>query len=487
MSELHPTTAPASEVESVAIGHGHAAGAMAWNQPGIARLWGLATAKDSLNYWLKGKSFNSFVLTRWVFAIFFVTVALNGFVVFNRVFFPGRELASYPAATAAVLLFALATTKERSQGVYFWAAWSFWIFYNLVGFVNATNVSSENYRLVFVSMIKSWTNLIGIPWMAFRIISPDKLPKYTKLLIITATVGSIMCLLQTANPDLFVYIRDANTLRGAGTWDNANNAGLVLMLALLLSRLADWGNLWIKWTIYLILLAGFVGTFSRGALIGYIMGEITYLVIVRNYKRIFLAGSFLVLFVGSWITIGFLVQNNTITVESKEIRARAQSLSNLFTGKGAQDLEEGRLFYWKSAIQDVLDDGSLLFGLGHNGMIRSTIGYAPHNEYIQYFGETGLIGLAAFLGFLAMFAYIFSRCKDRAIRACLLSMLVAYAVYCMSGDKNFTIQMIGPFIALMVMWAHYSREFPGVEKVRRLKKSLTRVLATANAPTTSPG
>ncbi len=340
-------------------------------------------------------------------------------------------------------------------------------------------MSHTQYRILD---LLTWTTLIAIPWMAFRIISPDKLPKYTKILVFTAAFGSMMCLLQTANPALFASIRDANTLRGAGTWDNANNAGMVLMLALLLSRLVDWPNFWMKWIVYLIILAGFVGTFSRGALIGFIMGEITYLLVVRNYKRIFLAGSFLVLFVGSWITIGFLVQNNTIVIESKEISARAQSLSNLFTGKGAQDLQEGRLSYWRGAIQDVLNDGSILFGLGHNGMIKSTMGYAPHNEYIQYFAEGGLIGLFSFLAFMAMFAYIFWSCKDRTIRGCLLSMLTAYAVFCMSGDKIFATQMMGPFLALMVMWAHYSREYPGVQKVQRLKRSLTRALMTAQAP-----
>jgi O-antigen ligase len=487
MSELQTTAAPPSEAEPAALGS--ASSALAWNQPALAGLWGFATAKDSLKYWLKGKSFSSFILSRWTFAIFFVTVALNGFVVFNRVYYAGKdtELATYPATTALVLLFVLATTKERSQGIYFWSAWTFWIFFNLVGFVNATSVSAENYRVVFVTMIKSWINLIGIPWMAFRIISPDKLPRYTKILVVTVAVGSIMCLVQTAYPELFIYIRNLDTMRGAGTWENANNAALVMMLALILSRLVQWQNPVLKWLVYLTLLAGFVGTFSRGAIISFIAGEITYLIVVRNYKRMFLVGTFLTLFVGTWITIGFLVHNNTITIEKKEIRTRVQSLSNLFIGKASEDFEQGRLYLWRAGVQDVLDDGSLLFGLGHNGMIKTSLGFAPHNEYIQYFAEGGLIGLTAFVGFLCTIAYVFSRCKDRAIRATLLSMIVAYAVYCMNGDKIFAIQMTGPFFAILVMWSHYSREYPGVEKVKRLKRVLTRALVPMNAPATSPG
>lgn len=484
MSELPTTAAPSSEAESAALGQGSAAGTMAWNQPGIAGLWGLATAKDSLRYWLKGKSFSSFVLARWFFTIYFVTVALNGFVVFNRVYYAGesKELASYPAATALILLFVLATTKERSQGLYFWAAWSFWIFVNLIGFVNATSVTAENYRWVIVSIIKSWISLIGVPWMAFRVISPDKLPRYTKLLVVTATAGSLMCLAQTANPALFSYIRNEGTMRGAGTWDNANGAAVVLMLALFLTRLVHWRSRGISWTVYLILLAGFVGTFSRGGLFAFIVGEIAYLLVVRNYKRIFLAGSFLLLFVGSWVTVGFLVQNNTITIESKEIRNRVQSLSNVFIGKVSEDIEKGRMYLWKAAVQDVLDKGSLLFGLGHRGQsVQSTIGYAPHNEYIQYFAESGLIGLTAFLSFIATLFYLCWRCKDRAIRACLLSMIVGYAVFCMTGDKIFTIQMVGPFLALIVMWSHYSRDYPGAEKVQRLKRTLTRTLVPTHA------
>ncbi len=489
MSELQSTVEQPSTAEPAALGQGSGSGSMAWNQPGLSSLWGLATAKDSLQYWLKGKSFSSFVLTRWAFAIFFVTVALNGFVVFNRVYFAGggTELASYPAATALVLLFVLATTKERSQGIYFWSAWSFWIFFNLVGFVNATSVSSENYRSLFMGIIKTWINLIGIPWMAFRIISPNKLPQYTKLLLIAATVGSVMCLVQTAYPELFSYIRTGATIRGAGTWDNSNNAALVLMLALFTTRLVDWRYRWIKWTVYLILLAGLIGTFSRGALLGFIAGELTYLIIVRNFKRMFLAGSVLVLFIGSGITVGFLVQNKTITIENKEIRDRVQSLSNVFTGKASEDLEAGRLFLWRSAIQDVLNKGNLLFGLGHLGMLYSSTGLAPHNEYIQFFAEGGLFGLAAYLGFLSMLTYIFWRCKDRAIRAALMSLLASYAVFCMSGDKVFALQMTGPFIAIMVLWSHYSRDYPGVEKVQRLKRVLSRALIPTNAPAANPG
>lgn len=491
MSELQPTTAPPIETESAAFGQGQGSAATAWNQPGLAAFWGLATAKDSLKYWLKRKSFSSFILSRWAFAIFFVTVSLNGFVVFNRLYYSGgtTELATYPFATAILLAFVLATTKERSEGIYFWGAWSFYIFFTLIGFVNATSVNTGNYRLVFVDLIKPWINIIGIPWMAFRIISPEKLPRYTKLLVITMCVGSVMCLAQTVNPALFDYIRDVDTLtsRGAGAWDNSNTAGLVLMLALFTASLVEWQSRWLKWTIYLLLLAGLIGTFSRGALIGFMAGLVTYLVIVQNYKRALLAGSFLVLFIGSWILIGFLVQNNIITIKSKEIRERVQWFSKLFSDKGSEELEKGRAIYWKAAIQDVLDKKSLLFGLGHLGMIRSSAGFAPHNEYVKYFSEGGLVGLAAFLGYLAMLAYIFWRCKDRAIRASLLGILVAYALYCMSADKIFATQMMGPYLAILVMWAHYSREYPGAEKVQRLKRVLSRALAPTNAPSASPG
>lgn len=484
MSESQISAAPSSDSDPALLGSGSAAGALTWNQPGLANLWGLATAKDSLKYWLQQKSFSSFAFTRWVFAIFFVTVALNGFVALNRVIFTGEatELATYPVATALVLLFVLATTKERSQGLYFWAVWSFWIFFNLVGFVNATNVSAENYRLAVQSMVKTWITLIGIPWMAFRIISPDKLLRYTKLLILTVTFGSIMCLVQTANPNLFSYIRTGGTMRGAGTWDNANGAGLVLMLTLFLSRLVNWPAKWMKWSIYLILLAGFVGTFSRGALIGFFAGEVVYLIVVRNYKRIFLTGSFLALFLGSWIVVGLNVENGTLRIESKEIRARLQSVSNLLSGKATEDLEKGRLFLWRAAIQDVLDGGNLIFGLGHNGMIKSKIGFAPHNEYIQFFAEGGLLGLASYLALLSMFFFIAWRCKDRTIRASLLSMIVGYAVFGISGDKLFLTQMAGPFFAIFVMWSHYSREYPGAEKVHRLKRALTVAQLQSNPP-----
>ncbi len=123
------------------------------------------------------------------------------------------------------------------------------------------------------------------------------------------------------------------------------------------------------------------------------------------------------------------------------------------------------MYLWKAGVQEVLDEGSLLFGMGHLGLVKTkAVGLAPHNEYIQCFADGGLLGLGAFLAFLGMFAYIFYRCKDLTIRATLMSMIVAYALFCMSGDKNFLQQPIGPFIAMMVLWAHYSRDYRVTKK-----------------------
>lgn len=487
MSVAPSISASVQEPELAARGQG--VGSMSIHQPGLSGLWGLVTAKDSLNYWLKGKAFSTFILTRWAFALYFVCVALNGFVAIIRIIYAGNsnELAIYPATTAFLLLFILATTKERSQGLYFWAAWSFWIFYNLIALVNATSLTADSIYYALPGVVKSWINLIGVPWMAFRIISPDKLPRYTKILVFTTAIGSVMCLIQIASPELFSYIRDVDSLRGAATWGNANNAGLVLMLALLLCRLVDWRHRWLKWTVFLILLAGFVGTFSRGAMTGYVFGEITYLLIIRNYKRMFIAGTFLLLFLAAWLTVGLLVYNNTIVVKSKEIRERVQTVSNLFTGNVGEDLEKGRFYLWRAGVMDVLTKGSVLFGFGHNGMSVTSLKMAPHNEYIHYFGEGGLVGLTAFLSLLAALGSIFSKCKDRNIRAVLMSMFIGYLFFLLSCDKVLTFQMFGPFLAIMILWAHYSRGYPGEEKIKRLKRALFRSVALANTTPAVPG
>ena len=68
-----------------------------------------------------------------------------------------------------------------------------------------------------------------------------------------------------------------------------------------------------------------------------------------------------------------------------------------------------------------------------------------------------------------------------------MSMISSYAVYCMTGDKVFMFQPIGAYIAIFVMWSHYSREYPGAEMVQQLKKRLARNLAFANAQKVNPG
>ena len=490
MSDSNSSAVQATEAVPTGVGPAPGGGSLAWNQPGFANLWGLATAKDSLKSWLQRKSFSSFILTRWFFAFYMAVSALNGYLVFNRTLTAGREveIPSFPILTAIALLLVLGTTKERSQGTYFWAAWTFWIMVTLFGFVNAQSVNEDNYRLVIQVIIKSWIGIIGVPWMAFRVISPEKLPAYSKYLVLLVAVGSIISLMQSYNSDWFSYIRDnKTTLRGGGLWENPNPAGMTMMFAMLLLRLCTWRSKWVKWTVYLVILAGFIGTFSRGAFAGYIVAEMVYLLIVRDFKRFLLGGMLLMMFLATWITVGFMVENNTIKVENKDIRERMMTFSKLVSGKASEELETGRMYLWRAAMQDVLAEGNLLFGLGHLGMVRSkTLGLSPHNDYIQYFADSGLLGLLAFLTFLTSMVVIFLRCKDRQISATSVAMVVGLAVYGFSSNSLFLYPMIGPFFAIFVMWTYYSKEYPGAEKVNRLKVSLARSIAASAPPRPSP-
>ncbi len=290
MSEV---SSPPAEIGTPSLSQGGSASV--WSQPGFAALWGLATAKDSLKFWLKTKSFHSAALARGLFTILFVVAILNGFYVFNRIITAGKrsEIPTYPYMAIFVLVVALASTKERSRGVYIWSAWIFWIFYTLIGFVNPSGVTEENFRLMIQAIGKSWISLIAIPWIAFRVVSPDKLPRYTNLLVYTVAFGSILSFLQLWNPSLFIYVRGDSSLRAGGTWLNANLAGLVFMLTLSLIHLGNWPHRWVKWLLYLIILAGLIATFSRGALFSYAAGLLVYLMMVKSYKRIFLGGAFL--------------------------------------------------------------------------------------------------------------------------------------------------------------------------------------------------
>ncbi len=168
----------------------------------------------------------------------------------------------------AIFVLVVALALQRSdRAAYIWSAWIFWIFYTLIGFVKPSGVTEENFRLMIQAIGKSWISLIAIPWIAFRVVSRISCRVYTNLLVYTVAFGSILSFLQLWNPSLFIYVRGDSSLRAGGTWLNANLAGLVFMLTLSLIHLGNWPHRWVKWLLYLIILAGLIATFSRGAIV----------------------------------------------------------------------------------------------------------------------------------------------------------------------------------------------------------------------------
>jgi len=406
-------------------------------------------------------------LAAYTFYILCVLSACNGFALLarlNRFYISTdgqRELPLFPVFTLFTILMVLAFTRERAHGKYFWFAWSFYVVYILFGFAGPYQITGTSFYTVAELIVKNWISLIAFPWLAFRVVSPDKLPKFLFTILFCFSLGGILSVFQSLNSGFFGrFIVEEG--RGGGFWMNPNTCGLILLMGLFLSFLHNWKSpLWIN-LIRASLVAGVLLTYSRTAIISASAGGMVYALAYGRATRIVQVMLVIAILGFGLVLFGMMVESGTIPIENESLRVRISKISEMVSGKfSSDDKYNTRTPVWEAAIKQVIYRGGLVFGTGHGSMERAVEHngsfLAPHNEYIYIWGNSGIPGLLAYLIFLGVFFVEARKCRDPRIRAGIMGTMAVFMSNGIFGHSMFSIHSMGPILAILAMYMYYGQ------------------------------
>jgi O-antigen ligase len=181
-------------------------------------------------------------------------------------------------------------------------------------------------------------------------------------------------------------------------------------------------------------------TFSRGSWVGFWFSMIVFVVILRKYfvpaflvSLVFLA--IFLPFLMKFRDVSFTTDNVNLTRDYGNIEQTPENLSKLTQIERDRvisahkfSLGMGRFGFWEEATG--LIKKYPFFGSGLNTYTKLTTGYA-HNCYLQMAGETGIVGLIAFLALIAVLFWCsvraYSSLNDPFLEAVLAGALAGFA------------------------------------------------------------
>ena len=214
----------------------------------------------------------------------------------------------------------------------------------------------------------------------------------------TVSLVALACIIILCLSTIYAYSIGSETraasIIGSGTFGDANDLALILVVGMPLAGFLKLG--WkpglirnaLHWGIILLLIAGIVTTGSRGGLLGLIAILSIYIFTGRSK----IPGIMMLIL----IAILFFI------FVPSDLNERYSSISHYEEDASAM----GRINAWKAGLKMMATRplngvGAGCFGMAYGTAYQPGGGQgrwtAPHNTLIQVGGETGLIGLAAFL------------------------------------------------------------------------------------------
>lgn len=387
-------------------------------------------------------------LAFWTFLTFFVLSLANVGGLVQRV--EKQELPISPLMFAAAFLLVMPFTRAQRGFVYLSVAWTFVITYTVLGFLGP-------YRIVDVSdysfaqlILKLWISVVGVPWLAIRAVSKDKLPVLVKAATLVATVGAVFAIAQMLVPGPFRFMV-TEPGRGSGFWVDANSCGAVCGLFVFVSFLFPFRSKSLNLIVRTLLVVGVLATLSRGGLLGLAVGAIVYGIAAKRLRTVFMI---------SVATVAIMIASSFVLgyVQSERLKGRVERLQEIMRGDFS-NTAEARGEVWNLAFMAVQKDW--LLGRGHGSMWRVVPigkGLGPHNYYLFVWGNSGFAALLVFLGLLFTLFRYGMRAEERNSKAALMAMTLMLAAYAMVDHGFIAHQFMGPMLALVAIAGHYAQQ-----------------------------
>jgi hypothetical protein len=371
----------------------------------------------------------------------------------------GRPL--YPLVVAGLFVLVFVTTKERARGEYFLYSWTYWILFSIGGFLGAYQLTAVFPYMVAVIILKLWIGAICIPWVAFRVISPDRLDFFQKYVIHVILFGAILCIAQIilpafSKPDELEFFLSPLNGRGHGVWLSSNGCGIVLLTGLIFTALPKWKSRTYLFAVRSILTVGIFFTFSRMAITGMLLAFLIEGIFSGKPTRLIVGLAAALVCVFAFFTFANLVESGAIKLQGTDIANRVQRITSLLKGDVSEEADnDDRFLLWQESIRFIVERGGTIIGTGHGSMMSSAFGLDAHNAYITTWGNSGLLGLVATLGWYAGCFYLAWRIPNRDIRSALIA-FSAIAMYRDLTAQNFLAnEFAGVYMAIPALNFYY--------------------------------
>ncbi|MEX2140401.1 MAG: O-antigen ligase family protein [Pirellulales bacterium] len=361
------------------------------------------------------------------------------------------ELAIYPLSVAIATALVLVFSKGRHYSPILLAGWGFWLVFFLGGFLGTEQLTLKYFRHTVEVTLKPWITLVGLPWLALRAISADKLPRLIRAAVLVSSVGAVLAFVQVFIPG-FMQELNVDAGRGSGFWVNPNSGGTMCGLALFLSLVHPFRWRWLNWTMRLLLIVGVAVSFSRAAMLALLVGWVVYGITAGRFRSLFASMLAFALFL-----ISMFVVLDVIDAVSPHQAKRLNYVRSFLEGDWSSDEADNRTAIWRAAFQAIVEKDGLIFGLGHGSMSVVADGLSPHNAYIHILGNSGIIALFGLLMWLFVLAQQAWKCRRRETRAALLSVVTMIALVLMFDSSFLGPPPTGVIVACFALAVCYGR------------------------------
>jgi O-antigen ligase len=414
------------------------------------------------------------VLARFAFWTIFILSLTNAIGVYVGIIKRVRhdetyELSAYPIIFGVCTVIVLAFSRGRLRSTLLVVAWVYWLLYFLGGFLGVLQITTIDLRSTLRVTVKPWMAIIGLPWLALRAISEDKVPRLIHVSVVLICFGAVIGFLQILVPG-FMEGMLANPGRAEGLWTIPGTAGAICAMGLFLSLLSPFKSRVANWTTRLILVGGVASTLSLGAIAAMLVAWVVYAICARQFWTLLKSTIALALF---WVIALAVLEVTEVATKAGHEQERLSSVRAFLSLEFREKTLNSRTELWEAGLNSIMSRGGFLFGLGHGSMARIVVTESqeigPHNYYIYVLGNSGVFALFGFLALHFVLVQQAFKLPDRQARAAVIAIATVWAVYDFADNVLVEHSSFGAIFACVTVIIAYAR--PRQMARRRVEQS----------------